>query len=251
MSNKLVNDLVGNSSSKDSNEFRRYARMQSLEGIGEEGIRKIRSAKVLVVGCGALGSLAAMYLAAAGVGEIIISDFDTIDISNLQRQLFYCESELGYSKVDTLSEKLKALNSDVNVIKIAKLITKHNAPEIFKDYDFVIDGSDNQSTKLTTASVCESLGIPYCIGGVESYRGQVMSWMPGAVTYSDIFGNTNPQCSGVLPCTVIGVLGPVAGVVASVQAAEAIKYASGNTNLLLNKIFTFDLNNLTSQIMKI
>lgn len=137
----------------------------------------MNSGRVLVIGCGALGSLCSMYLAASGIGTLSIADFDTIDLSNLQRQLFYKESELGLSKCETLGKRLAELNSSINIELIPGLVNLKKAQELFLEFDFIIDGSDNPSTKYLTASVCESLGVPYCIGGVREFGGQVMTWI--------------------------------------------------------------------------
>jgi len=219
----------------------------SLPGIGVEGVKKLRTGKVLVVGCGALGSLCAMYLAASGVGTVGIADFDTVDISNLQRQLFYDEQCLGQPKCSTLAARIRAINSGTRVNEYSHMINESCAAEIFVDYDFIIDGSDNPSTKYMTSAVCQKLGIPYCIGGVREFGGQVMSWSPGHAGYGDLFGET-PRCSGFMPCSVAGVLGPTAGVTASVQASEAIKYLTGSGEMLYDKLFAFDLGTTSASV---
>ena len=225
----------------------RYSRITMLEGIGETGLEKLKSGKILVVGCGALGSLCAMYLAATGVGHIGIADFDTIDISNLQRQLFFEENQLGELKSEVLANRIKALNSNIEISVYPEMIRAKKAKEIFPGYDFIIDGSDNPSTKNLTATVCEAMKIAYCIGGVKEYSGQIMSWSEGHRGYSELFGDV-PQCSGYTPCSLAGVLGPAAGVAASVQAAEAIKFLSGAGEMLYDRIFTFDLYNNQTRI---
>ncbi len=219
----------------------------SLPGIGAEGVEKLRRGKVLVVGCGALGSLCAMYLAASGVGTVGIADFDTVDISNLQRQLFYDERCLGQPKCATLASRIRLINSETTVNEYSRMINESCAVEIFVGYDFIIDGSDNPSTKHMTATVCQKLGTPYCIGGVREFGGQVMSWSPGHAGYADLFGNT-PLCFGFMPCSVAGVLGPAAGVTASVQASEAIKHLTGCGEMLYDKLFTFDLGNTSANV---
>lgn len=221
--------------------------MISLPGIGTEGVEKIRKGRVMVVGCGALGSLCAMYLSATGVGTVGIADFDTVDISNLQRQLFFDEQCLGSPKCATLAARIHAINSETTVNEYPEMINESRAVEIFADYDFIIDGSDNPSTKHMTASVCQRLGIPYCIGGVREFGGQVMSWAPGHAGYDELFGET-PSCSGFMPCSVAGVLGPAAGVTASVQASEATKHLSGCGKMLYDKLFTFDLATVAANV---
>lgn len=228
----------------------RYARLEAIEEIGSSGIAGLQSGAVLVVGCGALGSVCSMYLAGSGIGRIGIADFDTVDVSNLQRQVFYSEELLGSSKASALAAKMMALNSEIKVDIIPELITFNKALSYFAGYDFIIDGSDNPATKKMTAEVCEKLGKGYCIGGVREFTGQVMSWLPGHQGYLDVFGDIG-DCSGILPCSVAGVLGPVAGVVASVQAAEAIKYLAGAGNLLLDKLFVINMEKPSSSVYSI
>lgn len=226
----------------------RHSRLAAVEGMGDEGVARLNEGKVFVIGCGALGSLCAMYLAASGVGTVGIADFDTIDISNLQRQLFFDEMTLGQPKCAVLASKMRAINSDIRVVECPGMINEKMAAGIFAGYDFIIDGSDNPATKLMTARVCESIDKPYCIGGVREMSGQAMSWSPGHAGYAEIFGDTAP-CSGFTPCSVGGVLGPAAGIVASVQAAEALKYLSGAGQNLFDRLLTFDLRDTAAQVL--
>lgn len=232
----------------NQNEKIRYSRLSMLPGIGEEGILNLNRARILVIGCGALGSVCSMYLAASGIGYLAIADFDTIDISNLQRQIFYKESELGHSKVKSLSDRIQSLNSNISVEVFEELITERRAQELFKSYDFIIDGSDNPSTKLMTSTICEQLDIPYCIGGVKEFSGQVMSWSPGYMGYKELFG-TEINCGGFTPCSISGVAGPVAGVVASVQACEAIKFITHTGQMLFNRLYMIDMYKMTSAVI--
>ena len=225
----------------------RYSRLELLNGIGGEGLTRIRQGKVIVIGCGALGSMCAMYLAASGVGTIAIADFDTIDISNLQRQLFFDEETLGKHKSAILAKRMRQINSEINVIEIKNVINESLARSLFPDYDFVIDGSDNPATKQMTAKICEEMGKPYCIGGVKEYSGQAMSWKPGKTGYVDLFGEVK-QCNDFMPCSFAGVLGPAAGITASTQAAEAIKYLTGKGEMLYDRLFSFDLFNCSANI---
>lgn len=218
----------------------RYSRLVAIDGFGEEGIEKLRDGKVMVVGCGALGSLCAMYLAASGIGRTGVADFDTVDISNLQRQLFFDEQSVGMLKVDLLAKRMAAINSEVEIDIFRELITAEKAADLFRGYDCIIDGSDNAATKLMTSQICETLGIPYCIGGVNGFSGQAVSWAPGHLTYRELFGEETDN-SGLLPCSLGGVLGPTAGVTASVLAAEAIKIVTGVGVPLYDRIFSFDL----------
>lgn len=220
-------------------ENRRYRRQIAIDGIGETGQRKLREATVAVIGCGALGTVAAMYLAGAGVGKLILADFDTVDISNLQRQLFYSEAEAGKKKVHLLAGKVKSLNSEVEVTALELMVTPRNAPELLKGADFVIDATDNPASKYAVDAICDQLALPCTIGGVESMRGQLITILPGDDRYRDLFPDM-PANPGLTPCSVAGVLGPAAGIVASLQAAEAIKYIVGQP-LLRQKLLDFDL----------
>ncbi len=220
----------------------RYSRQIAIEGIGKEGQDRIRKGSVMIIGCGALGSVVAMYLAAAGVGRLILADFDTVDLSNLQRQIFYAESETGEKKVLLLAKRIRALNPEVEVEVIQNLITLKNGAEYASHADFIIDATDNPSSKYMTDKLSESLGIPCCIGGVEALRGQLITIFPEDIRYRDLFADL-PQDPGLTPCSIAGVLGPTAGVVASLQAAEALKFLSGHGKLNRNAILDLDLSN--------
>ena len=231
-------------------ELIRYSRMIAIPEIGREGVEKLQNSKVMIVGCGALGSICAMYLAGAGVGEITIADFDTIDISNLQRQLFFESAQAGKSKAEALVERMRALNPMCNVICLKEMITSDSAKNLFADKDFIIDATDNPSSKTMTDEVCRKLGVPYSIGGVAGFKGQVMSWNPGCAGYSDIFSPESVN-SGFTPCSLGGVLGPSAGIIACIQSSEAIKHLTGAGEMLYNKIFMIDLLSMESHTFSI
>lgn len=228
----------------------RYSRMIAIPEIGISGIEKLNRSKVMIVGCGALGSLCAMYLTGAGVGELTIADFDTIDISNLQRQLFFETEDAGNFKAEKLSQRITALNPQCNVICLREMITASRAKELFRGKDFIIDATDNPSSKAMTDSVCFELDIPYCIGGVSGFKGQVTSWKHGFARYSEIFNPQSAQNS-YMSCSMGGVIGPIAGVVASVQSSEAIKHLSGVGEMLYNKIFIIDLLTMQSSVLEV
>lgn len=216
----------------------RYARNISVSSIGIEGQQRLLDASVCVLGCGALGSVAASYLAGAGVGRITIVDFDTIDISNLQRQTHYATSQAGESKARTLAAHLRDLNPDVDIHVCETMVTHSNARDIFAGHDFIIDASDNPDTKYLTDEICAELQLPYSLAGVQSMHAQLMTCVPGSTRYSDIF----PQSAGAgfTPCSIAGVLGPVAGIAACIQALEAIKHITGAGQLLTDKLLVAD-----------
>lgn len=217
---------------------RRYARNISVSEIGEEGQMRLLRSGVFILGCGALGSVVASYLAGAGVGRIVLADFDTIDISNLQRQIQYGESQAGQSKAAVLAHRLSEINSSVKVETVERLITPRLANDLFADCDFIIDASDNPDTKLMVDSVCAELHKPYSIAGVLGLNGQVMTHIVGSARYSDFFSPTSAD--GFTPCSIGGIVGPVAGMIASVQALEAIKYLTGAGTLLINRLLVFN-----------
>lgn len=221
----------------------RYKRQMAVEGIGKEGQERLMRGSVMVIGCGALGSLAAMYLAGSGVGRIGIADFDTVDVSNLQRQLFFSEAESGKKKCSLLAERMRSLNSEITVEEHHLFLTPKVGKEILCDYDFIIDATDNPASKIMTDRLCEEIGKPCCIGGVEGFRGQLLTILPGDERYREIFADI-PEDPGLTPCAIAGVMGPAAGVIASLEAMEAIKYLSGCGKLCRNRILDIDLRDL-------
>lgn len=229
-------------------ENNRYNRISMLPDIGEHGINKIHCGSVLVIGSGALGSLCSFYLTGAGVGRIGIADFDKVDITNLHRQLFYTESDVNKYKVEVLGEKLIKLNSEVVIETYNDRLAEDNSEEIYCRYDFIINCTDSGMSKLLTDNICNSLGKPYCIGGIKEFQGQIMSWKPGKTRYSDIF---EFNCDEVrqYKSSEFGVHGPTAGVIASIQASEAIKYISKVGEMLYNKIFVINLLDLKSHLI--
>lgn len=217
----------------------RYARQMAIPEIGKEGQMKLYRAKVLVIGCGALGSMVAMQLAGAGVGTIGIADFDTVDISNLQRQYFFATEDAGRSKAEILSVKLNALNPDIKIEVFKGMVTSHNAEDLFLKYDFIIDGTDNPDSKRITGEYSRKSGKACCIGGVREFYGQVMTFLPEDPRFEDYFGTTSGD--NFLPCSLGGVIGPSAALCASIQAAETIKYITQTGCLLSQKILTYNL----------
>lgn len=217
----------------------RYARQTVLADIGTEGQRRLLSASVGVVGCGALGSMVAMQLAGAGVGRIGICDFDTIDVSNLQRQLFFATGQCGQSKALVLAERMRALNPGVAVEPSTSFLTAATARQWLSQFDFIVEATDNASTKYLVDKVCDEIDKPCCIGGVWQFSGQVSTFLPGGVRYGDIFPEAADE--SMTPCSAGGVIGGAAGVVASVQSVEAIKYLAEAGSPLSGRMLMFDL----------
>ena len=224
---------------KDSERSIRYSRQIAIDEIGREGQRKLSEGKVLVIGCGALGSMVAMQLCGAGVGEIGIVDFDSVDISNLQRQFFFTTDGAGRRKAELLQESMSALNPDCRISRIDEMMTRKLAEEVLARYDFIVDGTDNFPSKQMIEEVSSAKGLPYCIGGVSGFHGQVMTVMPGGSRFTDIFSTANG--ADFMPCSVTGVIGPAAALCASIQAAQVIKYLTGLIAKEHSTLITFDL----------
>lgn len=219
----------------------RYSRQIAIPEIGKEGQLKLSKAKVLIIGCGALGSMAAMQLAGAGIGTIGIADFDNVDISNLQRQFFFSSADSGKSKVDILAHSMKSLNNDINIISYKEMITSSKAIIYFPDYDFIVDATDNPDSKKMTGDISAQYGKPCSIAGVKEFSGQVMTLLPHTSRLEDFFGIAGAD--GFLPCSLGGVIGPAAALAASLQACEVIKFFAEAGVLLSGKLFLFNLLN--------
>ncbi len=220
----------------------RYSRTLMLSEIGESGQKKLLSSSVMIVGAGALGSICAMYLAASGIGRIGIADFDIVGLSNLQRQLSYSEKDLGKSKVDVLADRILSINSGIEVDVYDKMLTQSNVKEILAGYDIVIEGSDNPATKYMVADAAHDLDKPCIVGGVRDFIGQIMVFQPNGSSYREVFPDA-PCSGGYTPCSVGGVLGPLPGVIASLQASEVIKIITG-INSGKGSFFQIDLRDM-------
>lgn len=227
----------------------RYSRQISLDYIGEEGQNKLKKSKVLIIGCGALGSMIAMLLAGAGVGEIGLMDDDEVSLSNLQRQLFFKTEDVGCQKAIKLKESIKALNPEVEVNVRSERMTWQNGKLYLDGYDFIADATDNVSSKLMVEELCEAHNKYCCIAGVRGFHGQVMTIRPGGIKFGDIFGLR--KCGGERKDKIEGVMGPCASLCASLQASEVIKYLLGKDDLLLDMILTFDLRTMDFNILNL
>ena len=234
-----------------SNEqLERYSRHIILKEVGVKGQKKLLNAKVLIIGAGGLGAPAAVYLAAAGVGTIGIADADEVDLSNLQRQVIHATADIGKPKVESAKESMQAINPDVNVITYREYIYSKNILDIIKDYDFVLDGTDNFPAKFLINDACVKAGIPFCHAGIIRFRGQLMTWVPGAAApcYRCVFKEPPPK-DAVPTCKQAGVIGAMAGVIGCLQAMEAVKYITGAGELLTGYLLTYDA--LTNDFRKI
>ncbi|MCP4751416.1 MAG: molybdopterin-synthase adenylyltransferase MoeB [Proteobacteria bacterium] len=221
-------------------QIERYSRHIILQDVGVEGQIRISQAAVLVVGAGGLGSPALLYLAAAGIGRIGIIDGDVLDISNLQRQVIHFTPDLDRPKVESAKEKINQLNPDVTVEAIQGLVTADNILDIIKNYDFILDGTDNFPTKFLINDACVMAGKPFSHGGILRFHGQTLTVVPGeSACYRCVFLEPPPP-EAVPTCSQAGVLGVMAGVLGTLQASECLKYIIGKGDLLANRLLIFD-----------
>lgn len=221
-------------------EYSRYSRHFSLPEIGVLGQRKLKAAKVLIIGTGGLGSPVSLYLTAAGVGTIGLVDFDKVDESNLQRQILFGVEGVGRSKVQLARERLEALNPYVNIITHEVALSSENALDIIKDYDIVVDGTDNFPTRYLVNDACVFLGKPNVYGSIFRFEGQISVFnYEGGPCYRCLYPEPPPP--GLVPsCAEGGVLGVLPGIVGSIQANEAIKLLAGIGEPLKGRFLLFD-----------
>lgn len=230
--------------------FERYKVNIRLENMGEEGQRRLSSSSLLIVGAGALGGTAAMYAAASGIGKILIADFDTVDISNLQRQVFFRTKDKGLNKASLIAESIRELNPGVEVEVIPERFDEENADEIVKNADFIIDAADNPATTYLIEKTAMESGKPYVTAGVAGYHAQIFTHLPGDLNFTDLFPPVSSE-EYVLPSRREGVFGPLTGMVASIQAGEAVKYLSGCAPTLSGNLLLIDLAKNLFQKLKV
>ena len=226
--------------SLNEEQIERYSRHIILPEVGGKGQEKLLAGKALIVGAGGLGCPAALYLAAAGVGTIGIMDGDLVDLSNLQRQIAHAKPDIGKPKALSAAAAMKAINDDVNVRVYQERLTAENAAAILKDYDFVIDGTDNFSSKFLIADACHFAGKAYSHAGILRFDGQTITVIPGKTTCYRCIFNAPPPPGAVPSCSQAGVLGVLAGVMGTIQATEAIKYILGTGDLLTNRLLVYN-----------
>jgi len=221
-------------------EILRYSRHLIMPEVGMEGQKKLKAASILMIGAGGLGSPLGMYLAAAGVGKLGIVDFDVVDETNLQRQLLYGTSDVGRPKLESAKEKLKEINPNVEIETYETMLNSENAMEILKDYDLVVDGTDNFPTRYLVNDACVLLGKPYVYGSIFRFEGQVTVFdSKNGPCYRCLYPTPPPP--GLVPsCAEGGVLGVLPGIIGSLQALEAIKLIIGSGNSLVGRLILFD-----------
>jgi adenylyltransferase/sulfurtransferase len=221
-------------------EVLRYSRHLLLPEVGVAGQRKLKAARVLTIGAGGLGSPLSLYLAAAGVGTIGIVDFDVVDLTNLQRQIVHGTSTLGRPKLESAEARLNDVNPNVRIEKHEARLTSENALDIIRDYDIVVDGTDNFPTRYLVNDACVLLGKPNVYGSIFRFEGQAsLFYAPEGPCYRCIYSEPPPP--GLVPsCAEGGVLGVLPGIIGSIQALETIKWIIGAGDSLLGRLLLFD-----------
>ena len=240
----IVPAIAGGSDDSSSNltneEIARYSRHLLLPEIGVEGQKKIKAAKVLIVGTGGLGAPLALYLAAAGVGTIGLVDFDTVDESNLQRQIIHSTRDVGRPKTASAKDRIKGINPLVNVITHNAMLTSQNALELFAGYDIIADGTDNFQTRYLVNDACVFLGKLNVYGSVFQFDGQATVFgAKDGPCYRCLYPSPPPP--GLVPsCAEGGVMGVLPGIIGTIQAAETIKLIVGGAKPLIGRLLLFD-----------
>lgn len=224
-------------------QIRRYARHIVLREVGGLGQAKLLAAKVLVIGAGGLGAPVLLYLAAAGIGTLGVVDDDTVDLSNLQRQIIHSQDRLGQPKTDSAAEAIAGIDPDIHVIRHPTRLTAENAAPLIADYDLVIDGSDNFAARFAAATACYHLGKPLISAAIFQFHGQVTSLIGRPGNDKPCLRCLHPEeppAEAVPSCAQAGVLGMIAGVIGSLQATEAVKLILGQGAPLIGRLLKYE-----------
>jgi len=235
----------------NAEEIKRYSRHLIMPEVGMDGQRRIKQGSVLCIGAGGLGSPAAMYLAAAGVGRIGIVDFDVVDYSNLQRQLLHTTNDVGRTKLESAKSKINALNPHVQVETYEEALSSDNAMRLFKGYDVILDGTDNFPTRYLVNDACVLMGIPNAYGSIFRFEGQasVFATKDGPC-YRCLYPEPPPP--GLVPsCAEGGVLGVLPGIIGVIQATESLKLLTGIGQPLIGRFLIYDALNMKFRELKL
>ncbi len=221
-------------------EIMRYSRHLIMPEVGMDGQLKLKQAKVLCIGTGGLGAPLGLYLAAAGVGRIGLVDFDSVDLTNLQRQILFGTDDIGRPKIEAATDRLRNLNPDIQIDRFETRLTSQNALDILKNYDIVVDGTDNFPTRYLVNDACVILGKPNVYGSIFRFEGQITIFgAPGGPCYRCLYPEPPPP--GLVPsCAEGGVLGVLPGIVGAIQAAETLKLIIGKGEPLIGRLLLFD-----------
>lgn len=221
-------------------QIERYSRHIMLKEVGGKGQKRLFDGRVLIIGAGGLGSPIALYIAAAGIGSIGIADADEVDLSNLQRQVIHFTPDLGKPKVESAREKMLSINPAAQIRTYREWVNAANIMDIVRNYDFVIDATDNFAAKFLINDACVLSGIPYSHGGILKFDGQTMTVKPGeSACYRCIFPEPPPK-DAIPACSSAGVIGVLPGVLGTIQATEAIKFLLAKGDLLTNRLLTYN-----------
>lgn len=232
-------------------QLERYSRHIILENVGVEGQIDIMESKVLIVGAGGLGSPVALYLAAAGVGTIGLVDLDTVELSNLQRQIIHFTKDLNTPKVLSAAGKIRELNPDITVETYQEYLQADNIRQIIEGYDFLVDGTDNFAAKFLINDACVMENIPFSHGGILRFNGQAMTVIPGQSACVRCVFEKPPPKDAVPSCSEAGVLGAIAGILGTIQAAEVLKFLTGAGSVLSDTMLSFDALTMTFKKQKL
>ncbi len=234
----------------EDNQLLRFSRQIMLPSIGIEGQEKLLGSRVLIVGLGGLGSPVAMYLAAAGVGELVLVDFDKVDLTNLQRQIVHTTDRIGIKKVESAKQALQALNPECRITTIDRLLETDEIAEQVAGVDLVIDGTDNFSTRFAINNACVASRTPLVSGAAIRMEGQVsvFTGQPGDPCYHCLYGSGSEVNE---TCSENGVLAPVVGIIGSIQATEAIKVLTGIGTTLNGKLMLLDALHMQWRTLKL
>ena len=240
MTDNAIPPVVDRREHLDLDEVRRYSRHLIMPEVAMEGQERLKASKVLCIGAGGLGSPVIMYLAAAGVGTIGIVEFDVVDETNLQRQIIHGQSDVGKSKAQSAKETIAEINPNVNVVLHETRLDSTNALDIIKDYDLIVDGTDNFPTRYLVNDACVLLHKPYVWGSIFRFEGQVsVFWADQGPCYRCLYPEPPPP--GMVPsCAEGGVLGVLPGIIGSIQAMEAIKLLLDLGDPLVGRLMAYD-----------
>lgn len=235
-----------------TDQIERYSRQILIPDLGGKGQLRLRQARVLIIGAGGLGSPAAFYLAAAGVGTLGLVDADRVELSNLQRQILHTTLDLNLPKVESAKDKISKLNPDVEVVVYPVRLAEDNAATLFSGYDFIVDGSDNFSTKFLVNDIAVRMGIAFSHAGIIRLQGQTMTVVPWKTACYRCLFKEPPSPEEILSCQQAGILGAVAGTVGSIQATEAIKYLVGfDEGLLTDRLLIYDAKSMKFRVVEV